>query len=170
MPILQRLRPQGTTSSERVLRSMIFVLLLFGIGYLFWHNYDRSMQRVTARHAVVDRTGQLAPELSKEVVEFSRRMRERFGIAVEVRIARQELLAPEGDAKTLYIGIVPSRQLAVVMLPPLMERALEPTFVAYLMNDHFGRYWAEENGWQSGLQEAMVLVWDRMRKLEQADG
>jgi hypothetical protein len=170
MSLLRRLGPRGSTFSERVLRTMLFVLLIFGISYLFWHNHERRLDRVTHGQAVLDRTGELAPERLREAREFSRRMRDHFGITVEVRIAQRELLAPPPDGKTLFIGLVPSRREAVILLPPLVERALDQDFVAHLVEEHFEPYWDVEGGWQEGLQQAMALLWEQMRGLERSDG
>jgi hypothetical protein len=170
MSLFRRLGPKGSTSSERVLRFLLFVMLLAGISFLFWNNYERSIRRISTNQAVLDRTGQLSPERRDEVVKFSNRMREHYGIVVEVRIAQRELLAPQADAKTLFIGIVPAERQAVFLLPPLMERALDPGFVSYLKQDHFRAYWNQENGWQEGLHQAMTLLWDQMRRLERANG
>jgi hypothetical protein len=170
MTLFRRLGPQGTTFTERLLRSMGFVLLIAGIGYLFWTNYERNLQRIGLQEAVHDRTGELSSEVRKEVWTFSRSMREHFGITVEVRIAQRELLAPESDGKTLFFGIVPSERRAVILFPPLMERSLDPGFVVYLKQDHFRPYWERENGWQEGLQDATALLWEQMRRMERADG
>jgi hypothetical protein len=165
-----RLTPSGSTFGERVLRSMGLILLLAGISYLYWNNYERSMQRIGMRQAVMDRTGQLSAERMEEVWEFSNRMRERFGITVEVRIAQRELLAPDQGPRTLYIGLVPSERRSMIVFPPLVERALGREFITYLREEHFRMYWDSEQGWQEGLRQAMILIWDQLRQMERADG
>ncbi|RQD56956.1 MAG: hypothetical protein D5R98_09240, partial [Desulfonatronovibrio sp. MSAO_Bac4] len=61
------------------LRMLMLIILFVGVGYLFWKNYERSMDTIQTRHLVQDETQSLDKETVQEIVAFSSSLQQRFG-------------------------------------------------------------------------------------------
>lgn len=153
---------QGST-----IRIILMLFLFVGVGYLFWKNYERSMDTIQTRHIVNDETGTLEDELVRDIVSYSKSFQRRFGMGVQVRIFQNFVVSPPQDSRMIFIGISPRYKESSVVFPPILQRALPEDFVSMIRYDHFERYWDDD--WQKGLAEALNLIGQEMVKIEKGE-
>lgn len=150
------------------LRILLMLILFVGVGYLFWTNFERSMDMVLTRHVVNDETNTLDQDTINEISSFSSSLQERFGIGMEVRIFKRFVVPPSGDSRTIFIGISPEQREDIIIFPALLKRALPEQFVDYVANEHFDRYWENKN-WQQGLMDFLNLLSQEIMQIERGD-
>ncbi len=147
------------------LRILLMLVLFVGVGYLFWKNYERSMETIQTRHFVNDETQTLDKAAQQEIADFSRNLQQRFGTGIQVRIFKNFIVSPPQDSRTVFIGISPQHKEDIIIFPPILRRALPDEFVNYMQDEHFAQYW-ENDGWQRGLLEALNLLGQEMMEIE----
>ncbi|WP_028574375.1 hypothetical protein [Desulfonatronovibrio hydrogenovorans] len=157
---------KGRQSST--IRILLMLVLFVGVGYLFWKNYERSMETIQSRHIVNDETETLDSDLQKEIVSFSGNLQRRFGIGVQVRIFRGFIVSPGDDSRMIFIGLSPAHQESTILFPPILKRALPQEVVHHLQVEHFEAYW-EDGDWQQGLIEALNTIGQEMMKIERGE-
>ncbi|MCA1743643.1 MAG: hypothetical protein LC631_06815 [Desulfovibrionales bacterium] len=150
------------------LRLLMLVILFVGIGYLFWKNYERSMETIQTRHVVQDETQTLNREIVQEIVAFSTSLQQRFGMSLQVKIFEGFVITPRKDSKVIFIGLSPRYKEASIKFPPLMRSALPEGFVTYIKEDHFDEFWVNGN-WQQGLIQALNKIGEEIIKIEKGE-
>lgn len=159
------------SSSKRrqssTLRILLMLILFVGVGYLFWKNFERSMDTVLTRHVVNDETNTLDRDTINEISTFSSNLQKRFGIGIEVRIFQKFAVPPSGDSRTIYIAVSPEYKEDIITFPSLLNKALPEDFVEYVKNEHFDRYW-EDEGWQQGLMDFLNLLGQEIMEIERS--
>ncbi len=153
---------QGKTSAERVLRFVGLFAVIIVVMWLFWKNSEHTMRKIQSRGAVVDQTGTLTQEQKKALGDFAQLFKSDYGLELKIFVAEDHLSYPDLDAKTIFIGLVPSRTEAVVELPPLLAKALGPDLARTLTQDHFPHFY-ETGQWPQGLAMALERLWDAMQ-------
>lgn len=147
------------------LRMLMLVILFAGVGYLFWKNYERSMDTIQTRHVVQDETQSMDKELVQEIVAFSTSLQQRFGMTLQVKIFEEFVISPRKDSRVIFIGLSPRYKEHSIVFPPLMQRALPEEFVTHIKEEHFHEFWENEN-WQEGLVQALNKIGEEMIKIE----
>ncbi len=160
-------RKSGSNRSS-VVRMLLMIGLFMAVGYLFWTNYEQSMDTIQTRHVLRDETDTLNEDMREKIVSFSRNLRERFGMGVQVRIFEDVVMAPPADPKIIYIGLSPRHMESAVVFPPLLRAALPDDFVDYISSEHFENSW-ENQAWVESLVQALNLIGREMMKIEQQE-
>ena len=150
---------------EGLLRAMGMVFVFMGVIWLFWKHSQRTMDMLDSHQVVVDRGAQLTEEQRRSVRDLARAVRTSHGLNLQLVIATEPLAPPVVDAKTIHIGLFPEGEQFLVVLPPIVERALGQGFTGYLREEHFTPYWASGN-WQRGLGEALGMIWNALQDPE----
>ncbi|MFP4107742.1 MAG: TPM domain-containing protein [Desulfonatronovibrio sp.] len=162
----------SSSSSKRrqssTMRILLMLILFVGVGYLFWNNFERSMDTVLIRHMVNDETDTLDQDAINEISTFSSNLQKKFGMGIEVRIFKNFAVPPSGDSRTIFIGLSPEQKEDIIVFPALLKRALPDEFVDYVVNDHFDQYW-EDNNWQQGLMDFLNLLGQEIIKIERSE-
>jgi len=150
---------------EHLLRlaGLVAVLGLVVVG--FWKNSERNIERINARFGLSDETKSLSRDEQEHVQTFITAMRNTYGIEARVQVRQGELDPPKPDGKTLFVGLGLRDKTAVVLLPPLVERALGPEFTRQLVVEHFPFHFGPGKSWQKGLVLALDLVEARLAAL-----
>ncbi|GAB6057718.1 TPM domain-containing protein [Desulfonatronum parangueonense] len=146
---------------EGLLRTLGVIFVFMGVIWLFWKHNQRTIEMLDTRQVVMDQAGALTEEQKNSVVELSRALRVSFGLELRLLIATDALSMPVLDARTIYIALNPEQEQVVVVLPPIVERALGHGFTTYLRHEHFIPYW-ESGNWQRGLGDALGMIWDSL--------
>lgn len=150
---------------EHLLR-LAALLALFGLMLLgFWKNSERNMERLNARYGLSDETKTLPQAEREQVQAFITAMRKTYGIEARVQVRQGAPTAPEQDGKTLFLGLSLDEKTAVVVLPPLMERALGADFAQRLAAEHFPFHFGPGKSWPKGLILALDLIQARLAAL-----
>lgn len=164
---LLSLRAQGPL--EALLR-LLGLMLVIGLAvWGFWLNGKRNVERLNARGAFFDETGELSAGQKERVQAFMASLRADWGLEARVRVTKEPEPAGQTDApdaKTLVIALCPARATARIALPPLLERALGPGFAADLEREHFPFHFAPGRDWRKGLMSALDLVEERLAGLK----
>lgn len=154
-------RGRDRSASGSLVRLLGLALIFLVVGWAFWQNNERAIERIKARQAITDATGALA----EEDLEFARAVAamldERYGLTLRLQVVDDVLRIPEPDPRTLYLGLNPRTRLVVVEFPPLVAKALGQEFLRTLRESHFEQYW-DGSGWPDGLRSALTLIVERL--------
>ncbi|WP_052813185.1 TPM domain-containing protein [Desulfonatronum thioautotrophicum] len=154
---------------EGLVRALGIVFVFMGVIWLFWKHNQRTIEMLDTHQVVVDRGGQLTEEQKRSVRDLSRALKSSFGLDLQLVVTTDTLPRPMVDTKTIHIGIYPEGEAVLVVLPPIVERALGQGFTRYLQDSHFEPYWADGN-WRRGLGEALSLIWEALNSPEGEGG
>ncbi len=155
----------GASSLNATIRILLTVLLFVGVGYLFWKNYERSLDLIFSENLVVDETNTLSSKQREELSNISANLEERFGFGVRIQVFDQDISAPEPDTRKIFIGLSPELQESEIVWPPVLKQALPGATVQELENRHFARYWPHD--WPRGLYSALNKLGEELLKIEQ---
>jgi uncharacterized membrane protein YgcG len=161
---ISRGRP-GETPLTRMLRLMGVVAVFILVGVLYWHYYEHSLDQIMTRQSIWDQTKTLTTDQKRAIQSFSRMLKSRYGMELNLKITREPVVIPTLNAKTMFIGICPAQQEVTVIFPPLMRSALGTGFEDYLAREHFTPYW-KDGQWHQGLGSALALIGERLEKLD----
>lgn len=162
------LKPRkGSTPGVTFLRAVLLITVFAGAAVLYQRHFAKTLDRINTRSTVYDQSGTMSPEQRDALRDFAAALKEEFGIELRIQVRNEGLVPPETDSKTLFIGLDLAAPRAVVVLPPLLERALDPDFVRRLREDHFAPYLAQGN-WTRGLSLALRDLWEQLDRLQKA--
>lgn len=145
----------------RFIRVVSMFALILVVGWAFWLNNERTVQKFKYKQSIVDETETLDQDEINYLRDFAKSLKDEFGMKAMVQVRKEELKVPELDSKTLYVGLLPRDRVVVVEFPSLMSRALGQEFLDYLRKEHFAPYW-ESGNWPRGLQTALTMIWSRL--------
>lgn len=151
---------------EGLLRGLGVIFVFMGVIWLFWKHSARTLemiesQRNVPQQIISDETGILTDEQKKAIHDLSRALKANYGLELRVIVDVKPVAAPEMDVGTIFIGMYPEGSQAVVILPPLVERAVGTGLANHLRFHHFSPYW-QSGDWPRGLGEALGLIWDAL--------
>ena len=150
---------------ERLLR-LAGLLAVVGLVVLgFWKNSERNIERINARFGLSDETRSLSGVEQEQVQAFITALRKNYGIEARLQVRQGPVTPPAQDGKTLYLGLDLEAKTAVVLPPPLMERALGADFARRLAREHFPFYFQPGKNWRTGLILALDLIQSRLAAL-----
>ena len=153
---------------EHMLRLAGLLLLLGLVVVGFWKNSERNIERINARFGLSDETKTLSEVEQEQVQAFISALRKSYGIEARVQVRQGAVSPPEQDGKTLFLGLSLDEKTAVIMLPPLVERALGADFARSLATEHFPFHFEPGKSWQKGLLLALDLIQARLAALNTA--
>ncbi|HDQ41815.1 MAG TPA: hypothetical protein ENN39_12430 [Desulfonatronum sp.] len=153
---------------EGLLRSLGVIFVFMGVIWLFWRHYDRTLEmmdahRIGPKHVLLDKTNTLTDKQKKAVRDLSRALKSSFGLELQVIVDVEPLDPPQQDMATIFIGVYPDGRQAVVILPPLVERAVGRELASHLSKEHFSPYW-QSGDWPGGLGKALGLIWNGLNE------
>ncbi|MDP3427632.1 MAG: hypothetical protein Q8S17_09685 [Humidesulfovibrio sp.] len=154
---------------EHMLRLTGLLVLLAVVIVGFWKNSERNIERINARFGLSDETKTLSKVEQEQVQAFISALRKTYGIEARVQVRQGPVTPPEQDGKTLFLGLSLDEKSAVVMLPPLVERALGADFARSLAAEHFPFHFGPGKSWQKGLILALDLIQARLAALAVPD-
>lgn len=145
---------------EHALRALGVLLVFLLVSWAFWINSQRQADRLNARFGISDTEHRLDELARAQIQEAITTLRATYGLELRVSISRLAPVLPHLDepAKTIFIGISPETGKALVVLPPLVEKALGPELAPQLMNELLPFHMAPGKQWQQGLQLALERI------------
>jgi uncharacterized membrane protein YgcG len=159
---------KGSTPGTTFLRAVLLIVVFAVAAVLYQRNFEKRLDLINTRSAVYDQTGELTSEQRDALRDFAAGLKNEFGIELRIQVRKDGLILPDPDSKTLFIGLDLAAQKAVVLIPPLLERALDPQFVHRLREEHFAPYFAEGD-WPLGLSLALRDLWTQLQILRQPE-
>lgn len=163
--IFRSFKPRkGAKPGEAFLRGMLLIAVFVVVAALYQRHFKNTMEKIQTRSTVYDQNGLISPDLREALRGFAAALKDEYGVELRVQVRRTGIEEPVLDSKTLFVGLDLYARRAVILLPPLMERALGPEFVGYLRHEHFAPYFARDD-WPLGLSTALSMLWDQLREV-----
>lgn len=132
---------------------------------LIWNQQrDRNASLEQAMHedaVLLDETGTLSQEDRAFVQRFASALERDFAQKAVIRIFRGNIIVPDLDNQTMFLGISPTRNQAVVSFPPIMRRAVGKGFDRALTREHFPEGFGDGD-WPHGLKTALIHTWQQL--------
>lgn len=161
------IRPRkGLRPSLTLLRGLLLIAVFVAAAVLYQRNFEKRLDLLNTRATVYDQTTTMTGEQRDALRDFAAALKKEFGIDLRIQVRRDGLTLPAADSKTLFIGLDLAAQKAVILMPPLLERALDPQFVHRLREEHFAPYFADGD-WPLGLSLALRDIWEQLAALRQ---
>jgi len=142
------------------LAALLLVVGLVVVG--FWKNSERNIERINARFGLSDETRTLSKTEQEQIQGFIAALRKTYGIEARVQVRQGALDPPAQDGKTLFVGLSLDGQSAVVLLPPLVERALGADFARSLAGEMLPFHLGPGKNWRKGLLLTLDLIQSRL--------
>lgn len=161
-------RVHGETPREKVIRTILLILVFAAVIWAFTENNRRVIERLNLDGAVYDETGTLDRDQKKFIVSFTRSLRDEYGLDSRIQIYGGDFVVPELDAKTVYIGLAPSINAVEMRFPPMMRQALGPEFIASL-KETFLLPSFRQGDWPMALQEVLMEIFTKMESLNKKE-
>ncbi len=157
------------TEDESPLRSLVrsvgVVIVFVCVGILFWKNYESTLDKIVSRQTIYDATNTLTPSQKRIIKDFSRYLREVYGLDFRVNVSKTHLILPQDESKKiLYIAICPSKRRALIIFPVILKRALPVKFVKYMEGPFVHRKLVSQD-WPIYLMEGIHLIYDQLEKM-----
>ncbi len=121
---LRRVFEVGGSGREKAVRTLLLIGLFVVCGFAFQAHFARRFADIEARHAFLDETGSVRPEERAVLDAAAAGLREGWGLRVLVHVRSGAVLAPKIGPDRLFVGVAPGRRQALVLLPPLVKRAV----------------------------------------------
>ena len=152
---------RGKTPGEQFLRFILLICVFGLVIWLFWQQSEKTMKQLAARGAIWDQTEQLTKGEKDALREFASMFKDDFGLELRLNVVTTDVVLPDLDSKTIFIGLNPETRQVLVEFPPLVRRALGTDFLYSLQNEHFTPYF-EEGKWPEGLFQGVNRIWEAM--------
>lgn len=129
----------------------VIVLTIAGFQ---WH-FERMAERYEAQALIRDETATLSTRQMDLLRQVGAALRDGYGLTLRVVVRHGTTEPPALDAKTIYIGLDTAANKGVVVLPPLLAKALPPELVESLAGPWFEPYFAAQD-WPEGLMACLT--------------
>jgi uncharacterized membrane protein YgcG len=159
---------RGKTPGEQFLRFILLICVFALVVWLFWQQSEKTMKQLAARGTVWDQTSELSKGQKDALREFASMFKDDFGLELKLNVVHTDVVLPDLDSKTIFIGLNPETQQVLVEFPPLMRRALGDEFLYSIQNDHFTPYF-EKGNWAEGLFQGVNKIWEAMMGVTSPD-
>ena len=159
----ERIDLGGPSRRPPVPRLLLLVGVMLCVAWLFTWHFGNVSERMVAGESIRDETGTLTPAQTQLLRDAGRVLNEVYGLRLRVLVRSQTVSAPaEPDPKTLFIGLDTVGRRHVLVLPPLLAKALPRELVRELTD---GELAAGLNGddWPRGLNRALLAILEALR-------
>lgn len=146
---------------------MALICVFVATGWLFWVNAEKSMEKIETRGTVVDLGDRLDADQRQMLRDMGKLLKSEFGLELKVVVSAGHLQPPQGDAKTVFIGLNPKTRHVEIQLPPLVNGALGPELGKELIQRHIAPAFVNDT-WPSGLLKAIEDLLERLAELNSA--
>ena len=143
------------------LRGVLTAGVVLGTLWAFNWNFERMAAQYAVQEAISDTTGTLTPERLDLLREAARAIQQAYGLDLRIQARPGPLSPPDPGPRTLYIGLDTASRRAVVLLPPLLARALPPELARSLQSDYFAPY-LDDGSWPEGLYAAVLAIMEAL--------
>lgn len=143
-------------------RLVLLALVILGTAWAFTRHFEGVADRFQPSGVIRDETGTLTTGQMTLLRDAAKAMREAYGIDLAIHASKSMAAPPPPSPRTLYVGLdVPGRQ-AVVLLPPLLHRALPSELAQNLANGYFDPFFAAGT-WPDGLNSFVLAILEALR-------
>ena len=146
-------RPFRLQLPRMFLLAAVAVLTIAGFQ---WH-FHRMATRLEAQALIRDETATLTTGQLDLLRQTGAALHAGYGLTLRVAVRHGAVEVPALDAKTVFIGLDTATGQGVVVLPPLLARALPPEVAANLAGPFFEPYFAAQ-AWPEGLMACLRRI------------
>ena len=111
-------RVHGSTTKEKIIRSLALLLVFAAVIWAFVKNNQHVVEVLNQQSAVYDETGTLDKEQKQLIVTFVKALRQQWGLDCRIQIYGGDFVVPELDDKTMYMGLAPALGLRELRFMP----------------------------------------------------
>lgn len=147
------------SGGEMFLRAMLLLAVIVAVAAAFWWQSGQALEKINARGSVWDETKILTKDQKQALRSYASNLKSEHGIKLRLHIRKNDVVLPEIDRRTLFIGINPHTQQVLIEFPPLLRKAFGDDYMYHMQNEHFAQYFAKGE-WQQGLVAALGKIWD----------
>lgn len=155
---------RGSSSGEQFLRFIALICVFLATGWLFWVNAEKSLEKIETRGVVVDLGDRLDAEQRELLRDMAKLLKSEFGLELKVVVSAKHLQPPQGNGKTVFVGLNPNTRHVEIQLPPLVSGALGPEIGKELIQRHIAPAFVNDT-WPRGLLKALEDLLQRLASL-----
>ena len=159
--MILNLAPQGKNRQEKFLRFLGMIAIFVIVGWAFWQNNERTLEKLQGRNAVWDQTKTLSDADRNYIKGFIRSMRSEFGVKTKIHILKDQITEVSPVQNEMLITISPAYEQVSLKIPGLVAHALGKKFINDLEYKHFtGKF--KNDTWPVALQTALAMIWQKL--------
>ena len=158
---------RGASTGERLVRGLALVAVIAIVAWAFWYNNAQVVHRLNQGQSYWDETKTLGAEDRQFIREVQQALAERFHLELIVQVRKGAIVLPKMADDTLFVGLSPARQEAMVIFPPELDDEAGRHLAGQLHHDHFAGQWEH---WPDALRTALVMIWDHVNRVRQGAG
>ncbi|SMF26678.1 hypothetical protein [Desulfovibrio gilichinskyi] len=153
--------PQGKTRQEKFLRFLGMIAVFIIVGWAFWQNNERTLEKLQGRNAIWDQTKTLSDADRQYIKGFIRSMRSEFGVKTKIHILNDQITEVVPEQNEMLITLSPAYEQVSLKIPGLVAHALGKKFIDDLEHNHFtGKF--KNDTWPVALQTALAMIWQKL--------
>ena len=157
-----RIRPRKieySSRKEQFLRSFLLVVFICIVGWGFWTNSEKSMQKLKFEARVSDESGLLDQKSKIRLMQSMKEAEKEYGVKIYIKISKIPVISTDALPGTVFLGVCPNLKQNLLIMPEEWEQALGPDFVRKLRRE--GMLASFQSGkWE----EALIFVLESMIK------
>jgi len=158
----ERIDLGGPRKGVAVPRLMLLVCVILGTVWAYSWHFGNVAERFNRQDSISDETGFLTPERVYLLRDAASALRRAYGLTLMVKARPGPVTPPLPDSRTLFIGLDTAGGTAVVVLPPLLAKALPVELAQSLQSGYFAPYFAAGT-WPEGLCSAVLAILEALR-------
>ncbi len=143
-------------------RLLLLIVVVLATAWGFSRHFQSVAERLDQSDAIRDETNSLPPQRLELLRDAADALRQSYGVEQRILVRGGAIAPPPESPKTLFIGLDTSTGRSMVVLPPLLARALPPGLAQNLEHDYFQPYFSAGN-WQEGLYSCVLDILEALR-------
>jgi len=135
---------------------LLAAIIVLTIAGFHWH-FSRITERLEAQALIRDETATLTHGQLDLLRQVATALQGGYGLTLRVVVRHGAVDPPPLDAKTVFVGLDTAAGKGVVVLPPLLAKALPPELARSLAGSWFEPYFAAQT-WPEGLMACLRRI------------
>ena len=145
---------------------VLFLFVILGlVAWGFWQNTQNQLNAISSRLSVWDEPKVLSDEERSGLRAMIAEFKTRQGIDVYMEITNGPLKTPPAERPLIYMGINQQNNEVMLVLPPLLKKALGNDLVEQIKIDQMQPHMANKasaDAWASALRS----IWQEINSLQ----
>lgn len=153
--------PKGKSRKEKFLRFLGMIAVFIIVGWAFWQNNERTLEKLQGRNAIWDQTKTLSDADRQYIKGFIKSMRSEFGVKTKIHILNGQIPKVSAEPNEMLITISPAYEQISLQFPGLVAHALGKKFIEDLEHNYFtGKF--KKDMWPVALQTTLAMIWQKL--------
>jgi len=117
------------------LRTLALMSIIVGCVVAYWYNFENRFEEIRERAVFATLSSLMTYEQKKGIMLLARSFEKKWGVDVLLEVHPEEIFAPPLDSSMLFIGFVPKRGHALLLMPPLLKKAISPKSIRFITTE-----------------------------------